>query len=736
MSKKRRKDFDRLSQDQKKNAATLEVTLPPPGAIPQRLPTFLTLAALLTLYAWIFSWANGFLCTFYTTHVQDNFRVFMVFFNLLAAVPSDVIASDLHDVAWACAVFASAFALGRIMLDSFSVGLNEWGRQLKALAIGLGLLSLILLFLGLGGLWTKPVMMALVLVPLAIGFVRHAPEFLAWIKARDFSAWNKETSIWEMLGFVLLAAYLLMNLMGALGPEYFYDSLVYHLAMPKLYLLEHRIVPTPSMIYSGVPFGTEMLYGLGLALGSESLAKLIHYGCGAAIAAAIYSWSKKYANRNVAILATLLFYSAPMVCFESGVAMVELSMTLYLLIAALIILDVAGRESLELDPKSLIMAGALAGFGFGTKYNAGLYIPVLALPLFYQNFRNEKIGWKVLATQIGLFLGSAAIISSPWLVKNWFFYRNPVYPFLHGFFSGSPLANAAGLKSDAHARNLISAVSTRSGLKDIFLGIWDLRLHENGADNIGPGLELGLPWLFLARWKSTTHRGLLILVVGFWLAWALHTTMPRFIMPGIPLFCILAATAVCLMDMPRTMRFLATGFVCYTMTISMAFTFMMLAGSETWKVAYGRISKSDYLLHEHLSYTAPYYAGAQFVNQNLPRDAMVLFIGEERGFYCERKFITASWFDINPLVNLANAASNSADLADKLQRKGITHLLVNAGSEHYQAWLKNLSPESLSKFEGLLSHNAQLLFEENKEYAPSDRSWVQVYKLATANSID
>jgi len=93
-----------------------------------------------------------------------------------------------------------------------------------------------------------------------------------------------------------------MNLMNAFGPEYFYDSLVYHLAMPRLYLLEHRIVPTPNMIYSGIPFGTEMLYGLGLALGSDSVAKLIHYGFGVAVAATIYSWSKSLGNRKVAIL--------------------------------------------------------------------------------------------------------------------------------------------------------------------------------------------------------------------------------------------------------------------------------------------------------------------------------------------------------------------------------------------------------------------------------------------------
>jgi hypothetical protein len=39
-------------------------------------------------------------------------------------------------------------------------------------------------------------------------------------------------TIWEGVGFALLAACLVMNVMGDLCPEYFYDSLVYHLLIP------------------------------------------------------------------------------------------------------------------------------------------------------------------------------------------------------------------------------------------------------------------------------------------------------------------------------------------------------------------------------------------------------------------------------------------------------------------------------------------------------------------------
>ena len=189
----------------------------------------------------------------------------------------------------------------------------------------------------------------LVFAPLVTGWGMYHRDLIAWIRTRDLQARLKELTLLEAFGFALLGSFLVLNFMSALGPEYFYDSLVYHLAMPKLYLLHKQIIPTPSMIYSGVPFATEMLYGLSLSLGTETLAKLIHYGFGVAIAGAIYSWCQKFINRKAALLATLLFYSAPLVCFASSVAKVELALTFYLLLAALLILEAPDRPPPNTD---------------------------------------------------------------------------------------------------------------------------------------------------------------------------------------------------------------------------------------------------------------------------------------------------------------------------------------------------------------------------------------------------
>lgn len=727
MGNKRRRDRGRPEDDRK---PLRPAGGPPstPDPLPPRLSVPLSLLAILAAYAWMLTWSDWFLYTYFTTHFQDNFRVLIAFYKLLGTIRSDVITANLRDMAWTCAIFTSAFALGRIILDSLRPdAVGDWGRDFGALAMGLGLFSLGLLFLGLAGLWVRPAMIAIVLAPLAMGSIRYGSGLVARVKTIDARNWFRNLTLWEVFGFMLLASYLMMNLMSALGPEYFYDSLVYHLAMPELYLLHQRIVPTPHMIYSGVPFATEMLYGLGLALGSETLAKLIHFGFGAATAAAIYGWCKRNVNGGAALLATLLFYSAPMVCFASSVATIELSLAFYLLVAALLIVEAAEREDSAQDAGLLLLSGTLAGLAFGTKYNAGLYVPALALPLVYRQIRAETFGAKTLIKQLAFFFGSAALVSSPWLIKNWLFYHNPTYPFLNDFFGGSAAADVAGLRRDAHARDIVLTFTTWTGFKDLIAGVWDP--HGQRMDSyVGPALEIGLPWLFLARWKPPKHRGLLIVLAGLWLAWALHTTLSRFIMPAVPIYCILVASAPWLIELPRRLRFVVVGVFCYAMTISMARTFLMLSQPGAWKVAYGRAAKSEYLLHEHPSYNAPYYAGTKFINETLPKDATVLFIGEERGFYCERKFITASVFDVNPMSDSADSAADADALLEKLRQKGITHLLVNTGSEHYQLWLAGLGGENLRKYEALLTHKAKLIFNHKRD-VPNDRSWIQVYEL-------
>ena len=154
MGNKRLKNKNR--PDVRSSPDPTEGVLSGPNSLAPRLPASLTIAAILAVYGWMLSWSNWFLYTHYTSHFLDNFRVLTAFYKLLGTIRFNVIETNLQDTAWAGAIFTSAFGLGRIILDLLRMDEeNSWGRNLRALAAGLGFFSLSLLLFGLAGLWTR-----------------------------------------------------------------------------------------------------------------------------------------------------------------------------------------------------------------------------------------------------------------------------------------------------------------------------------------------------------------------------------------------------------------------------------------------------------------------------------------------------------------------------------------------------------------------------------------------------
>jgi hypothetical protein len=141
----------------------------------------------------------------------------------------------------------------------------------------------------------------------------------------------------------------------------------------------------------------------------------------------------------------------------------------------------------------------------------------------------------------------------------------------------------------------------------------------------------------------------------------------------------------------------------------------------------GISDKTTFLSHQSHSYGVPYYAGTKFINDTLPTNAKILFLGEERGYYCDRKFVTASVFDINPIENVLNSTTNADQLKLQLQKNGISHLLINKAAQRYYDWLARMRPEIRRNYDALLD-NSQLIFSEKRNDS-NDRMWVEVYCL-------
>ncbi|MBA3013167.1 MAG: hypothetical protein FP812_23445 [Desulfobacula sp.] len=70
---------------------------------------------------------------------------------------------------------------------------------------------------------------------------------------------------------------LLLIAILCLVPPISRDALVHHLAIPKIYISQTRIIELPCMIYSYFPMNLEILFGIALYLGSDIAPKFIHF---------------------------------------------------------------------------------------------------------------------------------------------------------------------------------------------------------------------------------------------------------------------------------------------------------------------------------------------------------------------------------------------------------------------------------------------------------------------------
>jgi hypothetical protein len=95
---------------------------------------------------------------------------------------------------------------------------------------------------------------------------------------------------------------------------------------------------------------------------------------------------------------------------------------------------------------------------------------------------------------------------------------------------------------------------------------------------------------------------------------------------------------------------------------------------QIFRTVFGVISREEYLTN--VLKNSPYQV-FKFINSNLSKDDKIFFIGEQRGFYCNKNFITTNIFVPDFFVGLINSSENYNELVNKLKKMGITYVLYN-----------------------------------------------------------
>ncbi len=607
--------------------------------------------------------------------------------------------------------------IGYIAIIWICVGFGAWTlRRLRAAAltlaeeipfgaaIGMGTLSYLVLAAGLLGYVRLPAVAAMLVILAAISW-----RDMLRLAARLPSAIAK-LAPWRRRGLALaifLLVMFLLTLTGALAPatDNDYDSLVYHLTMPKLYVRDGGIHAIPWLTHSNFPFTIEMLYTVGLLARDQSLAKLLHFGCGWLTVLAVFGFARRHWGSLAGWLGACILAAVPLVAWQMTTAYIELGLALFvfLALAALARVMAESRESrVESELRSgpagaessisnlesrmplvsgwLWVAALMCGWAMGTKMFGGVVfvfaLVVLLVALVASSRGNRRV---ISPLSVVAFAAVAAAIASPWYIKSYLWTGNPVYPFFYGLFDGRFWTAERAQEYDAAQK----AFGMGGGPVRFVLLPWNLTMHPRWFFDLpsvlrpfnvyvtvfGPLFLALLPTFLLTGPVGPAGRLVMWFGFGFGALWFVSTQNGRYLIPILPGLsaCCGAAAA----------RLLRRGWIVSTAT-SVALSLALAAGliptymvaAPALPLAVGAESQSEYLMR-----FSPTYRLFKQIEAATPSSARIMLLGDEpRTFYLDRDCLLGDHADIFSRADLSSGPA----LLQALRRMGVTHLLLGA----------------------------------------------------------
>jgi hypothetical protein len=580
--------------------------------------------------------------------------------------------SRMTEVAVAGLILIAAGTLGTEGLKALAVVLTPLEEFVFGAALGFGFLSLAMILLGLAHGWTPLGGWLL----LGAALLRSGP-FLRKLKQSLASSPPPER--WPR-GLTLpgLAVVIAATLTGilAFAPITYYDSLVYHLALPAAYLRAQHWVGLQQLIYSAFPQTLEMLWTLGLLLRDDTVTNLIAWTLAALSLVAVYTFGRRFFQPRVGLLAAALWALMPafLLLNTGGYVDVGLALFGFLALYAACLWITSGNNRL------LTLAGLMSGWAMGTKYTGAIPAVLIGLLIVSHGLLHSQSP-KVLSKAFLCYAFAAVAIFCPWLIKNMIYVGNPLFPFLSqwGIQSLTPWLHQG---AQGYFRAL--AEYTPRSIGQIVGLVWQASVNGlgfgRGIDVLGdygwiPLFAL-LPALGLCRRLKKQSQFLLAYTGLYFLIWAVSRPVLRFLLPLAPPLALLAAVAWVegIQIQPAWVRWPARGLLACFLASGLFLFFFATSIFSPFTVALGIEDRDAYLRH---AIRNDYYGAAQFINTHTPKQTAVYVVGDQRGYYYQREVQVSPVFAPNPLVPWANEAASAEALRRHLKAQGFSYLLVN-----------------------------------------------------------
>lgn len=506
------------------------------------------------------------------------------------------------------------------------------------------------------------------------------------------------------------------------------DALVHHLAIPKLYLDHRGMYEIPFMPFSYNPMNLDLLYLIPLYFGNDIIPKFIHFCFALFTAWLIFDYLKRRVSTLYGLIGALFFLSIPIIIKLSITVYVDLGLVFFSTASLLLLLRWMENG---FRMRTLVFSAVLCGLAMGTKYNGlvSFFLLALFVPLLHSRYNQSRSpGFFRSAGQGFVFFFVALLVFSPWMIRNYKWKNNPIYPLYDNWLNPT--------------KNQVTKTITRDAVKKQSHGLftyrnivykeewWQLmllpvRVFFQGKDGnlqyfdgkLNPFL-LFLPILAFCRIregpsqiKNEKKVLLAFSVLFFGFAFFSSGLRIRYISPIIPPLVILSVFSI--QNMIRIVRgFGAPGVrkaglciifltLAFFMSLNMHYIITQFRYVDPFSYLKGELSRDEYI-----DKYVPEYPVIRYINEKLPQNAKILFMFlGKRGYYCDKKYR----LDSGLFFEIMKRSDSPEQVLAEIKNKGITHFLIRY--DLFDKWKKdNFSDNKLYLLDKFMIKYSKMLF--------------------------
>ncbi|NIM14057.1 MAG: hypothetical protein GTO45_18600 [Candidatus Aminicenantes bacterium] len=476
-------------------------------------------------------------------------------------------------------------------------------------------------------------------------------------------------------------------------PSSFYDSLVYHLGIPNLYLQYSGFVEMPQFLFAN----TSIFYEISLipaVFAGDMVPRLFHFLIGVIFLLAAADFAVETFGIKKRYVLILLLLSMPMSIFLLSTVKNDLVSAFFILLGARFLLK-----------KQYLFSALFWGFSIGIKYFNAIPL-VIFLVIFFVKEKQFPIKKVVV---FGLVVGCVVM---PLLVKNYIFTHNPFFPFLSGSFkTGYWDASRQALMQSDVGKMYYSPV-------DLLKLPYTVSFNTMGfGGTVGAQFLIFLPFLLVLRKPLKGKWHLLVFSLVTLFLGGYFTKSMRFVY--IVFVCLSFYLAVVYES--RGQKIIKTLF-----SLVIAINFVIgLAHQERMFRAY-QLLMGKHDIEVYKASVFPSYPAFAYVNRHAGPDSGVMLVGEARNYYLKLPYRVSSGIDYSILKKYLNQSQNVDTFVTALKDDGIDYIIFNLNEfNRLQGQYHRLDESEWRKWASYLKHlQSKVVFHQKGVF---------VFKLANKN---